>query len=146
LEEKPHKVQRAISKAPPPITPLSGGWPVRDRLFHERKEADEKHRDRMNRIHRLWEVRFDRELERAEKQLVEQTKLPQATQAESKLERLRHECGLSHKGLADETGILNEKTVRGHCHGKPMRPATGKLYMQVFSRLLNRPVGLADIR
>ena len=62
------------------------------------------------------------------------------------IERLRFENGLSYAELATRMGV-ERKTVWANESGRTMpRPQTLKLYADVFSEVLGRPVSVAEIR
>ena len=62
------------------------------------------------------------------------------------IERLRFETGLSYAELATRMGV-ERKTVWANARGQTMpRPQTLKLYADVFSEVLGRPVSVAEIR
>ena len=60
--------------------------------------------------------------------------------------RLRFETGFSYEKLASRMGV-EKKTVWANASGRTMpRPQTLKLYAEVFSKWLGRPVSVAEIR
>ena len=62
------------------------------------------------------------------------------------IERLRFEIGFSYEELAFRMGV-ERKTVWANARGQTMpRPQTLKLYADVFSEVLGRPVSVAEIR
>ena len=62
------------------------------------------------------------------------------------IERLRFETGLSCAKLATRMGV-EKKTVWANESGRTMpHPQTLKLYADVFSKVLGRPVSVAEIR
>ena len=62
------------------------------------------------------------------------------------IEHLRFETGLSYAELATRMGV-ERKTVWANESGRTMpRPQTLKLYADVFSEVLGRPVSVAEIR
>ena len=62
------------------------------------------------------------------------------------IERLRFETGFSYEKLAFRMGV-ERKTVWANASGRTMpRPETLKLYADVFSEELGRPVSVAEIR
>ena len=62
------------------------------------------------------------------------------------IERLRLEIGFSYEKLASRMGV-ERKTVGANARGQTMpRPQTLKLYADVFSGELGRPVSVAEIR
>ena len=62
------------------------------------------------------------------------------------IERLRFEIGFSYEELASRMGV-EKKTVWANASGRTMpRPQTLKLYADVFSDKLDRPVSVEEIR
>jgi hypothetical protein len=70
---------------------------------------------------------------------------PRSSATPCKLEQLRKDCNLTYERLAEETGRMDAKTVRGHCHGKPMRPSSRELYIKAFERL-GHTITVADLQ
>ena len=62
------------------------------------------------------------------------------------IERLRYEIGFSYEELASSMGV-ERKTVQANASGRTRpRPQTLKLYADVFSDKLGRPVSVEEIR
>ena len=62
------------------------------------------------------------------------------------IERLRFEIGFSYEKLATRMGV-ERKTVQANASGRTRpRPQTLKLYADVFSEELGRPVSVEEIR
>jgi len=60
------------------------------------------------------------------------------------IDRFRQECGLSYNALEDATGI-SKKLIIGHVKGKNAHPQNLKIYADVFTKQLGRPVTVADL-